>query len=227
MSDRSTTALIHDLASGLMAVRPIPRLREVAAGVAGLWLINAAFAAWLRGPRPDLSTVLAHGPGYAAILIGLLLLAGGGVLAGLAFAVPGRERMWRSGLVVLGLGAALGLIPGTLLAAYAPLPGTQPCELGTDLRCLMFTLVRAVFPAVILVAFLLRSRLERSTPGLAAMLIGSLASAAMLSHLVCPESLARHVALTHALGPLVVAGILAAPFALADRVGPAWRSLFR
>jgi hypothetical protein len=219
MRDRSTTALIHELSSELEPVRPIPRLREVAAAFTGLWLVNAAFAAWLRGPRPDLMNVFLHGPGYTVVMFGLCLVAIGGVMAGLAFAVPGREGVWRSGLMVLAAGGALGVIPGALLAIYDPLPGTHPCELGTDLRCLTFTVVRAVFPCVALVAFLRRSNPERPSFGLAAMLIGSLAGAAMLSHLVCGESMPRHVVLTHALGPVAVGAALAAPLALADRFG--------
>jgi len=219
MRDRSTTALIHELSSDLEAVRPIPRLREVVAGFAGLWLVNAAFAAWLRGPRPDLLTVFLHGPGYAAVMVGLLLVAAGGVVAGLAYAVPGREQVWRSSLIVLALGTALGVVPGALLAIYDPMPGSHPCELGTDMRCLMFTIVRAVFPCVALIAFLRRSNPERPSLGLAAMLIGSLAGAAVLSHLVCPESMPRHVTLTHAVGPVVVGAALAVPLALADRFG--------
>ncbi len=51
MSERTTEQLVRDLAQDAPAVRPIPRVRSVAAGVLAMWLLALALM-WVVGPPP-------------------------------------------------------------------------------------------------------------------------------------------------------------------------------
>ncbi len=101
MSREGTSELVERLSRELRPVQRIPRLRQAAGVVALLWLGVGALALALRGLRPDLLQQLQPASAFVVILMGLGLIAVGGVVAALATSVPGREGAAR---VSLGLG---------------------------------------------------------------------------------------------------------------------------
>ncbi len=80
---------IEALADDLTPVRPIARLRRIGAGVALVWLVVAAGALAVRGLRAELLSAMLESPAVGVIFVGLVLVAVGGVGAGLAASVPG------------------------------------------------------------------------------------------------------------------------------------------
>jgi len=69
VSDRTTEQLVRDLARDVPPVRPIPRVRSVAAGVLAMWLLAWALT-WILGPPSvDFVRDVAWGdPRFAAVV---------------------------------------------------------------------------------------------------------------------------------------------------------------
>ena len=108
-------SLIQELAANLSPVQRIPRLRRVAGWALLLAAATTALGLLVLGQRSDLLGLIGRDLGFSAALGGLALVAVGGVLGGLAAAVPGREPLAR-----LGLGLALA---GVLIPAGHPHSG--------------------------------------------------------------------------------------------------------
>ncbi len=176
---------------------------------------TAALGLLVRGPRADLFGLIGRDLGFSAALAGLVLVGVGGVLAGLAAAVPGRELLWRVGL---GLGGVGVLIPGGV-AALLLANGVAPAEppLRSDAACLATSYLLALPAAVAVLGFVVRGAAAR--PGLAELVAasGAVAVGAVVLHLTCPYDGLRHVLLAHALAPVSGGLLLGAPLSWAVR----------
>ncbi len=208
-------SLIQQLAANLPPVQRIPRLRRVAGRALLLAAATTALGLLVLGPRVDLLCLIGRDLGFSAALAGLVLVGLGGVLAGLAAAVPGRVLLWRVGI---GLGVAGVLIPAgvaALLLANGLTPGEPP--LRSDAACLATSYLLALPAAVAVLAFVARGAPTR--PGLAVLAAtsGAVAIGAVALHLTCPYDGLRHVLLAHALAPVSGGLLLGAPLFWAVR----------
>ncbi len=212
MTERSSEALLRELARGLEPVRRIPRLRAGLAAALGLWLVALAAHQALGFPSPRLDAGAWRSLSFLAVLAGLALLAGGGVLAALAAAVPGREHLGRAarGGALLGLalaaGAAATAAGGGLAAGLGP-------AFGTSAGCLLRAAALGLAPALAAAVFAARALPRRPLLTAAIAGLGGVGLGALAVHLSCAEGNALHVLLGHALAPLLAAALLALPLA--------------
>lgn len=209
---RELSQRIEELAAGLTPVRRIPRLRAAAARVLLFAALAMALGSALLGVRADLADLIGRDPGFTATLAGLGLVGVGGVLAGLAAAVPGRELLAR---VALGIGFAGVLVPGgvtLLLLASGPVPA-EPA-LGEDAACLVSSSLMGLPVALVALAFVARGAAQRPWLAAWAAASGAVAVGAIAVHLGCPHDGLRHVLLAHALAP-VSGGLLLGALATA------------
>jgi len=208
MTER-TEALIAELARDLQPVRRLPGLGGVAARVAilALGLVAAQLAfAWLSNSpwrKPafasvDAWTIAAHA-----------LLAAGALAFALGACVPGRERLTRSGalLVAVALGAVVW-IGFERLAAWPGLNALAPGWLGTTFACSLGAIVPAALPALFFARFASRAAPRRVA---LALLFGAVAPLGLLTApgvLGCAYPDELHHVLGHLLTPLLGALIL-------------------
>lgn len=212
MSREGTSELVERLSQELRPVRRIPRLRQAAGGVALLWLGVGALALTLRGLRPDLLQQLQPASAFVVILMGLGLIAVGGVVAALATSVPGREGAARVSLG-LGLGGVmLAALMGAILILREAGPAPLACPFENDLACFTVACLLALPPALGILAFVSRGAPYRPLIAVLAAATGAVALGALLVHVSCPESNPRHIILSHALAPLGGALLLTLPF---------------
>ena len=198
---------IRELATDLAAVRPIPRLRWVAAAALAVWLAATGAEWWLGGPAPRGDGAWSRF-GFLGVLVALAAVAGGGTAAALGSSVPGRERAARLGWGAVGVGAA-GLLGFGAVALLAP--GSGAFELP------WFCIGRAgwigALPALALAAFAARAFAARAAATALAASLGAVALGALVVQLSCRADGALHVWVGHALGPALLAGLLAVPCA--------------
>ena len=212
MSREGTSELVERLSQELRPVRRIPRLRQAAGVVALLWLGAGALALALRGLRPDLLQQLQPASAFVVILMGLGLIAVGGVVAALATSVPGREGAARVSLG-LGLGGVmLASLVGAILILREAGPAPLACPFENDLACFTVACLLALPPALGVLAFVSRGTPYRPLIAVLAAATGAVALGALLVHVSCPESNPRHIILSHALAPLGGALLLTLPF---------------
>lgn len=193
-------------------LRPVRRVTPIRVG--WLWALAAglAGAALGGGLRADWAVRLAGVGPFPAVALGLALAAAGGMAAGLASAVPGRETAARSGggLVAGGLGlAVLALAAAALVAGGGAALWNAPPPGAADLRCLVRALLLALPPAGALGLWVVRAVPLR--PGASAALVGAGSGAlgALAVHFACPADALRHVLLGHVLAPVCAALLLA------------------
>jgi hypothetical protein len=213
MSVQSTEPLLRELAQELQPVRPIPRLRSVAAGVLLIWLL-ALFADWMfGGPSPRFAEAeLWREPAFLLVLAGLLCTAVGATLAALAGAVPGREGEARIGIAVGIGGLALATASGVWAVAGKG-AGTELPALATSLDCVSRATALGIAPALVACAFLARALVRTPRAGAAAAAVGCAALGAVAVHASCPYGGALHVLLGHSFAPFFAALVLAFPLA--------------
>ena len=212
MSSENTTQLIGRLAEDLAPVRRIPRLRQAVLGVIALWLVMGALLLALQGVRPGLLEVLAPDSGFVVILIGLGLIASGGVLAALATSVPGRETAARVSLA-LGLGGVvLAGGVGAILVLREAGPVPTPCPFANDVACFAVCCLVSLPPALAVLTFVSRGAPYRPLLAVLAATTGAVALGALLMHVSCPTTSPRHLIVWHALAPLTGALLLTLPF---------------
>lgn len=217
MTERSSEGLIRELVGQLAPVRPIPRLRRAAIGVAGLWLLMGALILAMRDLRPDLLNVIGTGAAFVSILGGLGLVGLGGIVTALAVSVPGREGAARLGLA-LGLGGVLlSAGVGTFLVVREAGPEPLVCPFENDLACFAVSCLLALPPALAVLTFVSRGSPFRPLIAVLCAASGAVALGAMLVHLTCPELSPRHIILSHVLAPVGGALLLTYPFHLALR----------
>lgn len=215
MSDERTDALIRELARDLTPVRPIPPVGRMAAGVLLLWAVVAAAGIVVRGLHPGFGEALLMEVGAAGVFAGMVVAGVGGVVAALAGAVPGRERLARGALAagLAGLGAAAGV--GTLLVVQSPAAGDAPPS--SHLVCLTAALVVAFLPALAAVAFAGRALAHRPLGVALAAASGTAALGAVTAQASCPWADPVHLMLGHVLAPVAGAVVLTLPLLWALR----------
>ncbi len=199
----STEHIVNELVQGLEPVRPLPRLRTVAAGALGLGAVACSVVIALRGLRPELVAGEIQ-PSIILIAVGLGVVALGGVTASLGAAVPGRERVTRGGLIALvgGLALASGAAGWGLFSM-----GMAAWE-GLGLACLTIALLAGLVPGVALLGFLVRAFPANPPAALAMASGGAVGMGAVSVHASCPATGVLHVLVGHALAPLLGGALL-------------------
>jgi hypothetical protein len=211
LPQQSTHTLIAELANGLEPVQPISSLRRVLAVLLFVWLATGAPVLWWLGLREDLAGTALDTPAFAVILLALAMMAVGGIVSALALCVPGRESTARlgAGLVTLGLlgGIVIALTP--LFGAASP--GYLARSLRYDATCLGVASALAIPVIYFLLGFGSRAAAFSPIPTAASAGLGAVAAGAILVHLMCGETCARHLIGSHALAPLLGGLTLAFP----------------
>lgn len=213
MSTRSMEEQIREIARNLTPVRPIPRLRSVAAAAVALWLAVIA-AHWIFadphwGQRLDAG--LAE-PSFLAVLAGLVLTAAGGIVAALAAAVPGREPAARVGRGAALLGLALAAVGGAWAVASSGVADAIS-QLASCVHCLGRCMGLGILPVLLVCGFLAYAPARRPRAGSALAVAGGVALGAVAMHATCPSEGALHMLVGHSLAPLFAVLVLAYPLA--------------
>jgi hypothetical protein len=183
--------------------------------VAG-WAIAVA-GAWLSGsPLPEFIRSIPWGDlPFAAVLVGLALIAVGATLAALASAVPGRETIATAsgGAALVGVALALG---GGLWAVSCAPPGRGATLTGC-LACMCHAAALAILPGLVASLFLVWAYARRPVvdAGLAA--AGTVALGSLVVHMSCRGAGALHMLMGHALAPVLLGFALAVPIGLLIR----------
>jgi hypothetical protein len=217
VSDRTTEQLVRDLALDVPPVRPIPRVRSVAAGVLAMWLLAWALT-WILGPPSvDFVRDIAWGdPRFVAVFAGLLLLALGATLAALAGAVPGRERFARTSGGAALLGIALAATGGLWAVAGAASP-RGALDVAGCLACIGHSGALALLPAAAASLFLARGFAHHPLLGAGFAVAGTVALGSLVVHVSCRVGGALHMLVGHALAPAFLGFALAIPVGLLVR----------
>ncbi|UCE85918.1 MAG: DUF1109 family protein [Deltaproteobacteria bacterium] len=220
-----TRRFIRALAADLRPVRPIPRLGSVALGASLVWLAVGLAALAVRGLRPQLWAALTEHPALGAILVGLALVAVGGIGAGLAAGVPGRDVAVRGSLVAGALGVLLSVGVGGVLSMRGGAPLVPAPAVSADVSCLAVALLLSLPPARVALWFVARSAPHRRLLAGLFLATGSVALGAVVVHLSCDGIHPRHLILSHALAPVAGALLLTLPYrsALARGADRVWR----
>ena len=203
---QSTDELIATLSGDLSRVEPLGRLREIALSVLGISL--PFYLYWLvsRGLRHQFAAGELPDTVYFEVVGILLLLAAGGIVAGLASSIPGREMAVR-----LGQGLFVsGLVVGFLVLGFEWITGTTSLVEGglSSLPCVTGAAMLSIPSTFLVTRFILRGAAPDLPVTLALACAGGMGIAAMVVHLTCPNPDAMHLMLGHALAPLV-AGLFA------------------
>lgn len=204
MTRRNSDALLRELAADLRPVRPIPRLRSVVAAIALLAFACAATLLWRRGLRPDLIPVVSGDALYDVVAIGMVAIGGGGLLAGIAACVPGRERTQSRAVRWAWLGAALAFVAmpiGVVASQHHLLRAPH----AGDFACLSAGLTVGVLAALASLAFgwWTAPRSLARAAALASAGVGAVGAIAV--HAVCPSPEPAHWLWGHAGAPAVAA----------------------
>ena len=219
MSDeRQTRDLIRDLAGDLAPVQPLPRVRFVAGAVLLLWLAIGVVGVAVLGLAPTFWETLTMPLSPGGIFAGLLVAGTGGVIAALALAIPGRERLARAGFTLGGAGLAISAGVGLVLLVRSPLIEWRWPE-GHDLSCLVNALVVGLVPALALGWFAGRAAPYRPIAIALAAATGAAALGGSVAKAACPADDPMHLMLGHVIVPAVGAFVLALPLLVAIRRG--------
>jgi MFS family permease len=216
MSGDSTRELIRELTSDLAPVKPLPRVRFVAAAVLLAWLAIGVVGVALKGLAPTFWATLAMPVSAGGIFAGLLLAGVGGVLAALALAVPGRERLARAAFALGGGGMAIAAGVGSALIARSPLIEWR-WPTGHDLPCLLTALVIGLVPALALGWFGGRAAPFRPLAIALAAAAGAAALGGSVSQATCAAGDPMHLLLGHVIAPAAGAFALTLPLLIAIR----------
>jgi len=215
VSERGTEVMLEGLVENLEPVKPIPPLRSVFRMLALIFGVAALVnLLWVGRSLAPLSAWL-HPP-FWLLLIGLVVTAGGSMLAALTGAIPGRERLARMGRGTAWAGALMASLGGILgLAAADPVVARFP--LGITVACAWRACALGAVPAAALCVYLARAFERR--PGVAAIFacVGAVTLGSGLVHTSCPSRESLHLLLGHWLAPLGLALLLALPFSLLIR----------
>lgn len=198
---RSTDDLILRLSGSLPPVKPLRRLRETLLVVVGIPL--PVYALWLmtRGIPHGFAQGEAPESLFLAVMSILVLLAGGGLVAGLAAAIPGREGAERIGRVIFWAVSAIGL----LLVGYQCLHGTGPIvkDSLSGIPCALFAAMLSIPSAAMVTRNIMRGAALDRHRAIALACAGSMGVGAVIVHLSCANSEPLHLLAGHALSPLV------------------------
>ncbi len=209
MTERTTDALVGELARGLRPVRRLPRLRVVAAGVVSLAALLVGVDL-LAGHVPDAPLVK---PSYDSLDTQTILLHAWLAVTALAFAlgefVPGRDRLRRAGRLGLGVAfLALLLVGGERLADW-PGPGSLPAGwVAQTFSCTLGAIVPAAIPALLLAIFAARAAPHRVAGSLAVASAAAVALLTLPGIVRCGYPDPLHHVVGHLLAPVSGAALL-------------------
>lgn len=215
-SDRLISGLVEDLEP----VRPLPRLRQVFALVLALWTMLLGGVLWAHAGDAGLLHLFEHPTleirVYLASFFGLLVASLGGTASALAAGVPGRER-----LGIAGMALALG---GLVAAAVACFVGFHVLDgsaaavpAGANAMCFREGAFFALFPAGVILGFLVRGWTTHPVRAALVALLASGALGALIVHVNCDLYDARHLLLGHLGVPIVFALLGMYPLAVVLR----------
>jgi hypothetical protein len=213
MTGRSTEDLVQQLVRNLSPVKPIARLRVAAAGVVALWVAAVVATAWMTGTWPRFGdTEFWLDPIAITILLGLGCVAVAAVVAALASAIPGRERLAQASGMGAGL-AAIGLIGCGLWAVDGNATESAGSLFAGCASCLAHALVLAI-PAALAASYYLSRGAphhRRFASGVAA--AGAAGLGALAVHATCSMAGGFHLLLGHCLTPMIAGFVFALPLA--------------
>ena len=202
MRDDPAFDLIDSLSTDLVRVRRIPPLSVAVAAVAGAGAVLTG--AVLSMHNAQLDRVL-HDTSALLVLLGLLAVAAGGCVAGLASAIPGRDRAGLVGCGIALAGLTLALGAGFASAAWGtPLPVRPP---GAEVRCMSWGLAFGLVPLALGFVLVSRGFSPRPPVTVGLTLLGTSAIGALIVQLTCAIGDARHVLVGHSATPLLLGGI--------------------
>ena len=219
MSAPSSEDRIRELVRDLRPVRPIPSLRTEVAVVAGTGLAVVVLG-WRLGaflPRAYADSAWSD-PRFLVILVGLALVAFGAISAGLASAVPDRERAVRIGFRVGALGICVTLASGLFGVARSTLD-LSPAAVSACVACLSSALVLGFASCLVACVFIARAAMRRPNASAALAIAGSVALGAFAVHAHCSAGDAFHQLVAHASAPLIAAAALTPLVSVALRYG--------
>lgn len=193
MSD--TDRLIESMVRSLVPVRRIPPLRVALAGALAAGVVSAALWIGLYGARPDL---FGPAPSWSANLVGIGLMAVGGLVAAIASSVPGRHAVTRIGLALAAVGLAVCAGIGGWVARGGP--AGHPWWHGV-LSCTGVATLLAIPVAVLALLWIAWTAPRWPVASAALAAVGSVALGASAIHVTCPIEDPLHALLWHALSP--------------------------
>lgn len=213
MTRQSTEELAVQLVRNLTPVKPIARLRVAVVAIVALWLAAELTTASLTGAWPRLGeAAFWSSPIAIGILLGLGIAAAGALVAALAGAVPGRERLAQLGWSAAGA-ACIALIGCGCWAIGAGARESSPGLVARSASCVAHALVLAA-PAALAASFYLSRGAPRKrwiSAGAAA--AGAAALGALAVHATCRVAGGFHLLIGHCLTPLLGGLLFALPLA--------------
>ena len=214
MNESTTEALVRRLSRNLEPVRPIPRLWVVAtlAVALGVFAFTADLLLGGQGFRPLGDPAWAR-PSYWVILIGLGATAIGGLVGAAASSVPGRTLALRAGVAatVSGLALAIGAALVGLRGASAPVSAD---EILACLWCMGRAAEIGLLSLLAAAGFVAYAAALRLGASAALAVVGSVALGAAFVHVTCPNDDPLHHLVSHALTPVIAAGMITVPLAI-------------
>ena len=213
MNKRSTESLLGELARALPAVRPLPSIRKVAAGVLLVFGVAIVLNGWLGFPVPDFGRAVWTDFHFLALLCSLLAVAAGGTLAALTGAVPGREpeAQVATGVVIVGLLSAVAV---GVAASLAPGELADSLPIQSSIMCIERGAALGLLPALAACFFLGRALPRRPLFACGLAILGAVGLGACFVHASCSAGNALHALMGHASAPLVATLVLLLPCAL-------------
>jgi hypothetical protein len=208
--DDTTAELIEGLTADLTAVRRTPPLRLGLLAVLGIWLAVFLLVGVTHEPWLDAALSRISGPARFGVVLGLIMLAVGGSIAGLAGSVPGREATERRGIRIAAVGLGLAAVA---IAAMGFGAGPDATPMLADARCFMTGAAMGLAPAATLVAFVRLGWVQRPRRDATLALLGAFALGGLMIHSICEYEGLRHVLLGHASIPVVIALVGTVPLA--------------
>ena len=216
MSDERSRDLIRALGDDLRPVRPIPRLRLALVGVVVVWVAVVA-ASWIgSGLRPGGLTAMYTRGSIAFLFAALGAVGGAGILAALAAAVPGRERLaWASfGFGLVAAAAAAGFGTFLVFASAGHEPGAPT---AAHVSCLARACGVGLIPALVVAGIAARAAPYRPLVIVLGAAAGASALGTVAAEATCPFADPVHLMLGHVLAPVVGALLLTLPLLFAMR----------
>lgn len=208
--------LIRALGEDLQPVKPIPRLRKALVAVIATW-VAVVLASWAwAGFRPDGLTALYSSGSVVFVVAALAVVGGAGLVASLAAAVPGRERLAWGALLTGLLSAAAAAGFGTFLVVAVP--GHEPgAPVAAHFSCLTRACGVGLVPALVVAIFAARAAPYRPLVIVLGAAAGAAALGAVAAQATCPFGDPVHLMLGHILAPVAGALVLTLPLLVAMR----------
>lgn len=201
---RSSEELIRNLSRDLPAVVPMGRLRDTV--LVGLGFALPFFAFWIFGSGVREQFLRGETPDgvYLTVACVALLLAVGGLVAGLASAIPGREDAYRLGRNLGLAGLALGI---AVLGYQISLGSTSGVEVWSGVwrssgACATGATVLGLPIALFAARYIVRGFAPRQGLALSLACGGAVGFAAAVVHLTCSYADPLHQIIGHGLAPI-------------------------